>query len=220
MKKVLLLSPHFDDAVLSAGQFLAGRPDCDVVTVFAGFPTEDYLTPYDEKCGFKTSKEAVTARRLEDKNALALLKANPIHWKYADSQYSNSFWDIGSSILIDIANIIHDNDYEFVLCPLGIGHGDHKQVSDYVLQLVKEGAIKCPVYLWEDLPTRVVYPEEAFERIQELGLTEREFIGDGPIANKIRSLTCYTSQIGTGILDPYVMYVPERFWRVNPVNNE
>ena len=36
MKPVLVVSPHLDDAVYSAGQFLAGRPGAVVVTMFAG----------------------------------------------------------------------------------------------------------------------------------------------------------------------------------------
>lgn len=64
MKKMLLVSPHFDDAVLSAGQFMADRPDAEVVTVFGGFPvtSERIKTPYDEKCGFKNAQDAVASR--------------------------------------------------------------------------------------------------------------------------------------------------------------
>ena len=68
MKKVLLISPHFDDAVLSAGQFMAERPDCEVVTVFAGMPLtpERVVTPYDEKCGFKNAQDAMAERQREN----------------------------------------------------------------------------------------------------------------------------------------------------------
>lgn len=40
----------------------------------------------------------------------------------------------------------------------------------------------------------------------------------GPIADKIRALMCYKSQINTGDLDPYLLYVPERFWKGSEVS--
>jgi hypothetical protein len=53
MRAALVISPHLDDAILSAGQFLVGRPHVTVATVFAGTPpTTDVLTSYDRSCGF------------------------------------------------------------------------------------------------------------------------------------------------------------------------
>ena len=61
MNKILLISPHFDDAILSAGQLMAERPDTVVLTVFGGVPqdAENKRTPYDEKGGFKNAKDSV-----------------------------------------------------------------------------------------------------------------------------------------------------------------
>jgi len=36
---MLVVSPHLDDAVLSCGRLLAGRPGSVVATVFAGVPS-------------------------------------------------------------------------------------------------------------------------------------------------------------------------------------
>lgn len=222
MRKVLLLSPHFDDAVLSAGQLLAGRPDADVVTVFAGIPVEVHLTPYDKKCGFTSSKQAVEMRRIEDKNALALLGANPIHWNFTDGQYAEvgQLWDnLQFSIANEIMKQVEKEDYEYILLPLGLGHSDHMIILEAVYDLIWGKHLSLPVYVWEDLPLRVVEPELVPDRLAKFGIKEKATLGDGPIADKIRALSCYKSQIGTGILDPYVMYVPERFWRVNPNDN-
>lgn len=216
MKKILLISPHFDDALLSAGQLLAGRQNADVVTVFGGAPVEVLLSDYDAKCGFETSEQAVLARREEDNNALALVGANPIHWHFIDGQYGEvgQLWDnLPFSIGSETLKQLEKEEYEFIVAPLGLGHPDHMIVSDAIRQIQKERHIDIPVYYWEDLPLRVVEPELVQPRLDALGLEERVFIGDGPIANKIRALSCYKSQIGTGILDPYVMYVPERFWK-------
>jgi hypothetical protein len=60
MRAVLAVSAHLDDAVLSAGQFIAGRPDCVIATVLAGTPsTKAVLTAYDAKTGFNSAAEAV-----------------------------------------------------------------------------------------------------------------------------------------------------------------
>lgn len=207
MRKILLLSPHFDDAVLSAGQLLAGRPDADVVTIFAGEPQEDTSTPYDLKCGFKSSKDAVSARRQEDKNALALLGANPIHWDFPDEQYGEKVED--KDIRFAIRDQLAKENYEFVLAPLGLGHPDHITIA----RIVRQMKINTHVFFWEDMPLRVVQPELVPPRLAKMRLTTLVGVGDGPMVDKIRALSCYRSQIGTGILNPYVMYVPERFWK-------
>lgn len=210
MKKVLLISPHFDDAVLSAGQFMAGRPDTDVLTVFGGYPKDlDASTPYDVKCGFEKARDAVTVRRQEDDEALSNLQANSFYLEFSDSQYGETH--DRNEILKAIKNFILENDYEFVLCPIGISHPDHILVAKIVKSL--EPYIDKNIYYWEDLPIRVVEPMEAFKRLNELGVKELVFPGTGPVVKKIRALSCYKSQIGTGILDPYLMYVPERFWK-------
>lgn len=213
MNKILLISPHFDDAILSAGQLLAGRADADVVTVFGGFPSEMRITPYDEKCGFENSSVAVVNRRLEDDNATAILNANAIHWDFPDGQYGENVTH--DEILDKIIQQTMLEKYDFIMGPLGIGHPDHVMVSDALIEFADVyNPDKTPVYLWEDLPLRVIEPDLVFDRKEGIGGLEQVGLGDGPIANKIRALSCYKSQIGTGILDPYVMYVPERFWRV------
>ena len=216
MNKILLLSPHFDDAILSAGQLIAGRPDAEVVTVFGGFPSERQVTDYDVKCGFSDSGVAVVNRRVEDNNATALLSATSTHWELPDGQY-------GQEVSVDeikelIIEQLGKEDYDYVLGPLGLGHPDHIKVSDALVSAWVDSDVfgDIPVYLWEDMPLRVIEPDLAFDRRETIGNLEQVNLGSGPIADKIRALLCYKSQIGTGILDPYIMYVPERFWELKP----
>lgn len=212
MRRILLISPHFDDAVLSAGQLLAGRPDADVVTIYAGKPSNlGMQTTYDAKCGFENAEQAMNARTIENDEALALLKANPIDLTICDTQYGyprNEDEFIANRLL---AAVPKDADYEFIVAPLGLGHPDHIQATQVAIIVAKR--LKVQLYLWEDLPLRVVEPERVTERLAALKVKHRVSIGEGPIAHKIRALSCYRSQIGTGILDPYLMYVPERFWK-------
>lgn len=213
MKKVLLISPHFDDAVLSAGQFMADRPDCEVATVFAGLPlTPDNVhTDYDKKCGFDNARNAIGTRMRENEAATALLEATALNIDFPDSQYHNKVSP--EAIRETLQHIIDNNPYEFIMAPLGIGHPDHVLVSDIVTNLKTE----LTIYLWEDLPLRVVEPDLVSLRLNKLGITRDKLMNpattNDKIAKKIRSMTCYKSQIHTGILNPYLMYVPERFWK-------
>ncbi len=220
MKKILLISPHFDDAVLSAGQFMADRPDADVVTVFAGYPltAERIQTPYDEKCGFDNAQDAVAVRTRENDNALALLEASAINLEFPDSQYATTNANITyiNDVVGRLQAIVDKGTYEFIMAPLGLGHPDHILVTEAVLMLKTD----TPLYLWEDLPLRVVEPEKVpprllkiFNRDQPLDRLWQTGTTNDKMAKKVRAMLCYKSQIHTGILDPYLMYVPERFWK-------
>lgn len=211
MNKLLLVSPHFDDAVLSAGQFMADRPDTVVVTVFAGFPegADKLVTPYDTKCGFRNARDAVSERIRENDQATALLRATPINLDFTDGQYDKYFSTEQVSEVLQ--RIVDGGDYEAIYAPIGLAHPDHIKVADAVISLETD----LPIMLWEDLPVRVTEPELVPRRLSGLGLSyapDRILFNRVHIADKIRALSCYASQIGTGILDPYLMYVPERFY--------
>src|SRR5215207_6968258 len=117
MRALLLVSPHLDDAVLSAGQFIAGRPDCVVATVFAGTPpTQAVLTSYDDKCGFKSAAEAMEARRAEDLEAISVLQAKAKHLDFVDSQYGGKLKLTG--LVKQLGELVDELDPEFVVGPL------------------------------------------------------------------------------------------------------
>lgn len=213
MNKLLVVSPHFDDAILSAGQFMAERPDCVVVTVFGGFPegADRIVTPYDTKCGFRNALDAVSERRRENNAATALLKAHCIDLDFPDGQYGQP---VSKEEVRDVLQrIIDGGDYEGIYAPIGLGHPDHIMVNDAVMALETD----LPITLWEDIPIRVTEPNLVQPRLNGLGISydepSRTIFNRVFISDKIRALLCYSSQVGTGILDPYLMYVPERFYK-------
>lgn len=219
MRRCMSISPHLDDNVLSMGQVLAGRPGFDVVTLFAGLPSNpDIQTDYDKKTGFKDARDAIAIRRNEDNEALAILQANPIHLDFVDHQYGEA--NNHELMFRKLQEIYMEGDYEFVVAPLGLSHPDHIETSNLALELLMENRKSgMKLYLAEDLPHRVLWPEKAFERLEEIRQDgfdlSLEFIGDGPMADKVRALWLYKSQIGTGELNPWVLYNPERFWRLS-----
>lgn len=214
--KTLLIGPHLDDICLSAAQFLANQPGCHCLTVFSGIPPRGHndLTPYDAKTGFKSSHRAMESRRLEDRDAMARLKCDPIYWDILDSQYSTD-----QPTIEELATTIEElaQGYELVLGPLGLVHPDHRLLSDALVLASKH--LAAAVYLWEELPNRVLYPEQVSTRLmflrgQGFDLTLEAPGGAGPMADKVRALLCYRSQLGTGDLDFNLLLVPERFWLI------
>ncbi len=83
----LVVSPHLDDAVLSAGLFLLTEPGAVVATVMAGHPGPGVLSDWDRACGFVDGDDPVARRRDEDRAALAILGARPHHLEFLDQPY-------------------------------------------------------------------------------------------------------------------------------------
>lgn len=207
MRPVLVVSPHLDDAVLSAGQFLADRPDATVVTLFAGIPAKGTSTDYDRQCGFPDSRDMVIERRVEDVNAMAVLTATPVHLDFFDHQY-DIVNDHGA--MVDaLAAIIEYVAPEYVLAPLGLVHPDHVTARNVAL-----AAASVPVVLYEELPYRVIHPEVAVARVVDM---EPASIGVGPLHRKLTAMWCYRSQMHMpDLVNVHNMLVPERFWRATP----
>jgi LmbE family N-acetylglucosaminyl deacetylase len=82
-KRIVVLSPHLDDAVFSLGASIADAvsrgADVAIVTAFAGDPARrDEPSAWDRRAGFRTSLEALEARRAEDRRACSALGARPV----------------------------------------------------------------------------------------------------------------------------------------------
>src|SRR5512138_2201689 len=87
----IYLSPHLDDAVLSAGgliydQTQAGIP-VEIWTFMCGNRPKEYGdSPFAQKLhaewGFSSAEETVRERRLEDRNAAAVVGATVTHFDF------------------------------------------------------------------------------------------------------------------------------------------
>lgn len=206
---VLVVSPHLDDAVFSVGQFLAARPGTVVVTMLAGAPMQVVKTQWDRDCGFIDSQQAITVRRREDRAALALLKAIPVHLDYLDCQYSPIDH---RGLTTALANEIEKVQPKLVVGPLGLGHADHIRVRDAVLAAHRG----LPLWLYGDLPYRIQRRRSvkaALKTIRKRGYTLEELRGVavGVEEAKTAALACYPSQVQR--IEVGQLMVPERFWR-------
>lgn len=84
---VMVVSPHLDDAMLSAWGLLARSPGAMVLNVFCGPPRPAQRTSWDRTCGFADSNEAVATRLMEDRKALSGLPVSREQLGLLEGQY-------------------------------------------------------------------------------------------------------------------------------------
>ena len=145
----IYLSPHLDDAVLSAGGLIYEHTQAhipvEIWTFMCGYPPEGEISPFAQKLhkqwGFSSAEEAVYKRRLEDKSAAAILGATTLHFDFLDCAYrrgANGEWlypeiavpphiadaELPSQISKTISTHLHPDDV--LVCQLAVGsHVDH-----------------------------------------------------------------------------------------------
>jgi len=126
--RLLVVSPHFDDAIFSCGALLAAHQNAAVLTVFSAIPTGVALTEWDRLSGFKTSEDAQRARMAEDDAALAAVDVTPIRLPFFDHQYGHpaSISEIREALL----NTIVSHAADVIAIPLGLFHFDHDLVGN------------------------------------------------------------------------------------------
>lgn len=128
--RLLVLSPHLDDAVLSIGATMAHLAQrgvgVQVLTVFGGDPDRS-AAPGDSnlRAGFTTTGEAATARRAEDDLACAALGVGTVRLPFDDDEASPRRADaIGEALEPFLA------DADTVLLPGSpLQHPDHLLVA-------------------------------------------------------------------------------------------
>lgn len=208
---LLVVSPHLDDAVLSVGQLLANYPTPVVLTIFAGSPAPGMAaSSYDKNCGFGSPEAGMHARWSEDDRALRILGCRPARAPLIDHQYRTG--DPTAAVIDIIRQTAQAIGATTILGPLGLNHPDHEIVS----RAMRETADLADLWLYEDIPSRVMTPEAvhtAWEDHRAAGFDlDLGFLGDGPKDSKRAALACYRSQ--TWALDPDCCFVPERLWRL------
>lgn len=218
--RTLVVSPHLDDAVFSAGQLLSAYPGATVVTVFAGVPPEDQPLPeWDARCGFASASQAIEQRREEDRQALTLLDARAVWLECLDAQYGVP--TTPAEVAQRLQALLPDIEPQTLLFPLGLFHADHALVHEACMLLLP----LCPdaVHLaYEDQPYRAL-PGQVQQRLMALAqagwqATPARFALEGSASLKTKAVRAYASQLrgfGDGGHDD--LSAPERCWRLEPV---
>jgi hypothetical protein len=150
--ETIILSPHFDDAVLSCWHLLTGAGEVLVVNVFAGEPPAGALGWWDRLAGATDSAAAVRTRIEEDRLALALAGRAAVNLPFLDSQYREANQAPGA-IVEALRGVLVAGARVYAPASLGDHHRDHAAVLGAALALHAEGA---EVALYADLPHATV----------------------------------------------------------------
>lgn len=227
LERVVVLSPHLDDAVLGAAHLMATYPRATVVTVFAGGPAEypDPMTWWDGLSGFGPGDDPLLARRAEDVSALGEVDADPVHLDFVEHQYFEGDRDESQFVpIVDaVERAVRDARATSVFAPFGIANPDHAYVNDVALAVRARVGDDIGWFCYEDTGYKLV-PGLLAWRISKLFL---EALWPTPVAvattrdepRKERAMRCYASQIKSLGADwdlENAMLSPEQYWRLAP----
>jgi hypothetical protein len=145
----LLLSPHWDDAVLDCWSLLSGDRQLNVLNLFAGVPPGGRTSVWEAVSGARDSAERARLRSAEDARALARAGRAPLSLALLDAQYRRP---ASALDLRELDRAVSDAvpSASRVYVPAGIGgHADHLLARRYGRLLLQTG---MPVTLYADLP--------------------------------------------------------------------
>jgi LmbE family N-acetylglucosaminyl deacetylase len=155
LDRLLVISPHLDDAVLSCGALLLAHPGATVATLFAASPDaySDPLNEHDTECGFQPGDDTMAVRRDEDVRAMRRLGASS-RWL---PLCQNSHVERADPIAVPpgavdaIVETIAELHPSCVVAPLGLLHPDH-QACHFSALAAREQAREVPWLWYSDLP--------------------------------------------------------------------
>lgn len=217
--RYIYLSPHLDDATLSAGGWIYEQTQknipVEIWTIMCGYPPDKELSPYAQymhnQWDMETAEEVVRGRRIEDVNSAKILGATTQHFDFLDCiyrrdkdgnwLYDNIFTDPlpqESDLPQQIADEILSRlkpDCQLV-AQFGIGkHVDHVTVRRAAELLQK------PLLYVADIPYLFNSPEHLSEHT--VGMKEKvEVISEAGIRSWTEAVLAYESQISMLFKDP------------------
>jgi LmbE family N-acetylglucosaminyl deacetylase len=230
LERVVVLSPHLDDAVLSCGQFLTAHPGTTVVTVFCGFPAEILDPPnwWAQLSGFGPGDDVVAARREEDRRAMGQLGAVPLHldgFPERDLQPDEPI-ATADQVADALVELLAEVAPTLVLLPMGLANPEHVCVHDAAL-VVRER-------LGEEGPGWIAYQDIAYHQIPgqlawRVAKLFKAAVWPTPVAipvsvdlaPKRAAMAEYASQVKALEAD-WVLWrrldapTPEQYWRLAP----
>lgn len=210
--RIIYLSPHLDDAVLSAGglirqQTRAGIP-VETWTLMAGVPaTEDlgeFAKTMHEIWGYGTPAQAMNIRRAEDRHAAAHVGAKPVHFDFVDCIYRRG--RDGEALYADAGLPIHPDDSDLpaqvaqamlawlqpddtLVCQLAIGeHVDHVIVRKAAEMLGR------PLIYDADIPYLLNHPDELPQSVAGMQASLQP-VSEAEFKIWIEAIECYASQV-------------------------
>ena len=213
----IYISPHLDDAVLSAGgliyeQTRAGM-DVEIWTLLCGFPPSEEFSPFAQvlhyQWGIPAAAEGISTRRAEDIKAASIVGAKTVHFDFLDCiyrrgkngdwMYSNVFVppheddeDLPARIAESISARLQPTDQ--LVCQFGLGsHLDHVLVRRAVELL------QCPILYDVDIPYLFNSPAELASQTAGMKANTHR-ITDSGLSSWQDAILAYESQL-SGLFD-------------------
>jgi LmbE family N-acetylglucosaminyl deacetylase len=227
--RIVVVSPHFDDAAMGAGQMLirhASVPTA-VITVLGGRPPSypDPPSPWDALGGFRSGDDVVAVRREEDRAAMEVLGAEP-HWlDFADHQYLDpADRPTAETVAPVLEEAIRGRGPTAVFVPMGLANPDHVMTHDASL-MVRERHPEWAWFAYEDhgykhLPGMLAW---RVSKLFRAGLWPTPALVPVTAESELKrkAIRCYASQIPPLERDHALTLrleanVPEQFWRLAP----
>ena len=229
LDRVVIVSPHLDDAVLGCSNFMSAHPGAVVVTVFAGnppaYPT-DPMRKWDVQSGFAPGDDVMEVRRHEDAAALGLLDATPVHLEFVEHTYNPGDRPVAPEVLVDaLAPALAALNPTLVLAPFGLANPDH-DVTHRACMLARERlGNEVSFWCYEDngykhIPGMLAWRVSSLFR-RRVWPTPVCPVTDPSEMRKQAAIACYPTQllaleddwaIGAKLAAP----APEQFWRLAP----
>jgi LmbE family N-acetylglucosaminyl deacetylase len=227
LARLVIISPHLDDAVLGCGLLMLAQPGATVVTVFAGNPPA-YPTAmryWDVQGGFGPDDDVMATRRDEDRTALGHVGATPHHLDFIEHTYNAGDRPVAPDVIAPVLGAaIRALDPTAVLVPFGLANPDHDVTHDAAMLVREEfGDDEVAWFCYEDcgykhipgmlawrvarLFTRDVWPTPVCPRVS----TDH--------ARKRAAVDCYPTQL-LALEDDWQIEAkldapaPEQFWRL------
>ena len=229
----IFISPHLDDAVLSAGGLIYEQTrmgmEVEIWTFMCGFPPTEELSPFaqilHEQWGICAAAEVIAARREEDVNAARIIGAKTVHFDYLDCIYrrgKNGDWlypdvfvpahedevDLPARIAESISARLKPADQ--LVCQLALGsHLDHVLVRRAVELLQK------PILYDVDIPYLFDFPDELTPKTAGLQETVHA-VSEAGLSFWQDAIAAYASQIKMLFEDPETMRTKiHQYWAEN-----
>jgi LmbE family N-acetylglucosaminyl deacetylase len=227
LDRIVVCSPHFDDAALGAAYLLLAHPGSTVVTVFGGPPPAypDPPTEWDAQGGFRTGDDVVALRREEDRAAMRVLGAVP-HWlDFVDHQYLAPGDRAGASeVAAALEPVIDAVKPTAVFLPMGLANPDHVVTHEGgALLAARRNDIAWFCYEdsgYKHIPGMLAWRVAKLFR-SDLWPTPMAVPALADVDTKRAAIECYTSQLAPLNRDHALAAriggaVPEQHWALAP----
>ncbi|HWE66861.1 MAG TPA: PIG-L family deacetylase [Acidimicrobiales bacterium] len=224
-ERIVVVSPHFDDAAMGAGHLLGSYEHTTVITVLAGRPPAypEVVSDWDALGGFRPGDDVVAARRLEDQAAMAVLESEYRWLEFSDHQYLEPpDRPTPDQVAPVLAEALAELNPTSVFVPMGLGNPDHVMVHEASL-LVRQRQPDPVWFCYEDHGYKHI-PGLLAWRVAKL-LRSHPWPTPAIVPHvpdeerKRQAIWCYTSQIPPLEQDHALTArmegrVPEQFWRL------